>query len=148
MSEEQNTPLQLNEFSKDAKNRSEFFYNFVKNQNLTLLPGRYGGEYNNDHVAIGEENGEFLLFFGTKIQPEGEGIQLDPHAMGPFMQGSVEWLKMIVLAMRQSKGLDEATLTRFEQAIDTRSIRVSVLFVDLEKRGLSLLPIYVESFQD
>lgn len=140
------SPLYLNEYCDDAQQRSEFFYNFVKSHSLTLLPGRYGGEYNNDHVALGEQDGELTVYFGTKIMPAGEGIQLDKFSMGPFMQGSVAWLKMIIQAMKACDGLPPALLEKFERSIEDGRISVVVFYVDIENSSLSLLPLAVEDW--
>jgi hypothetical protein len=48
---------QLNEFSIDARRRSDIFIKLARQQGLEVLTGRYGGEYNNDMLAAGDNNG-------------------------------------------------------------------------------------------
>lgn len=45
----------MNDFSEDAIRRTSLFTRVAERNNMKVLLGRYGGEYNNDMVAISEK---------------------------------------------------------------------------------------------
>ncbi|MGL6011819.1 MAG: hypothetical protein ACRC0J_10000, partial [Shewanella oncorhynchi] len=55
---------QMNEYSADARRRSDIFVTVAKQQDLEILAGRFGGEYKNEMLAAGEKNGQFLVNIG------------------------------------------------------------------------------------
>ncbi len=70
----QDISYQMNEYSTDARRRSDIFVTVAEQQGLEVLPGRFGGEYNNDMLAAGEKNGQFLLMLGTEGSPHKSAI--------------------------------------------------------------------------
>lgn len=72
----------MNDLSKDAQVRSQLFESFVGRYNATLVPGQYGGDYNNDQLAMSESDGKVTLFLGLKLFDSQGGLQLDPASLG------------------------------------------------------------------
>lgn len=130
--------LQMNQFCQKAKVWDDLFSNVATGQGLTLLPGRYGGEYNNDQVAVGKLHGDFVVFFGIKLD-HGAGLQLDTLALGPFMQGSADWLTMIHHIMQRTPDIDAALSAEFNQHLQANTIAVHVLFIDTATSSLKSL---------
>ncbi len=82
--------------------RSRLFASLAQKDKYEVLPGRYGGEYNNDMLALGPRRAEGweILLLGLKVT-DGEGnVQLDMHSMGPLRQMSRQWLEAVVHALR------------------------------------------------
>lgn len=71
---EEKSVFALNEFSDDAKDRSALFESLARKEGFIVLPGRYGGEYNNDMLAIRQSDDQTILMLGLKVTaPEHRG---------------------------------------------------------------------------
>lgn len=92
----------MNNLPKDAQVRSKFFESLVGRYNATLIPGRYGGDYNNDQLAISEDNGNVTLFLGLKLLDSQGGLQLDAASLGPHVQFSKPWFCALVASLKSS----------------------------------------------
>ena len=136
--------LPMNEFSTDAVKRSGLFESIASRQGLTILPGRFGGEYNNDMVAIGDNGDDFILLFGLKTVEEGRDIQLDRMAIGPFLQGSSEWLKLIVYSMELYDELDATLMAKFKEHVENKTISLNLLYLDLDEKQMNILPLAIQ----
>lgn len=78
-----------------AKVRTEFFESIMTRNGYEILPGRYGGEYNNDQIALRVDDESSSLMLGLKsLNDDGSG-QLDVMSLGANMQLSDEWLKAV-----------------------------------------------------
>lgn len=136
-------PYHMNVFSSDARKRSDIFTKVINKQGFTILPGRYGGEYNNDMLAAGEKEGQFMLLLGMKTTGSDGGIQLDSYSMGDFLQFSKNWLMMVVQSLRL--GGKELTLAdKIEQHTQTGDISLSVVYLDLNSKELNIIPVAMQ----
>lgn len=134
---------QMNEYSADARRRSDIFVTVAKQQDLEILAGRFGGEYNNEMLAAGEKNGQFLLILGMKTTGSDGGIQLDKLSMGSFLQFSKPWLNMVVYSLRLS-GTQLAIADKIESHVKDGSISLAVAFIDMETKKLNIIPLTVQ----
>ncbi len=134
---------QMNDFSVDARRRSEMFIKVAKQQGFEVLPGRYGGEYNNDMLAAGEKNGQFMLILGMKITGSDGGIQLDKHSMGAFLQLSKSWLEMVVYSLRLSDK-HSSIADKIEMHTQQESISLAVTYIDMDTKQLNMLPLNIQ----
>lgn len=67
----------MNNQSEQAIIRSRLFESLMQRHGAVLIPGRYGGDYNNDQLGFAEVDGEVTLFLGLKILDDEGGLQLD-----------------------------------------------------------------------
>ncbi|WP_281214071.1 hypothetical protein [Shewanella insulae] len=134
---------QMNEFSHDARQLAGIFSDFVNGKKMTLLPGRYGGEYNNDMLAFGEMDGRQTLLLGLKVTGTDGGIQLDRMSMGPFTQCTLPWLRMVLHSL-VSLGGQESLISNIEQALASGELLMAVVFIDRDTRKLNMLPVVLD----
>lgn len=119
----------LHEHCEVGRERARLFLFFVDSLGFSLLPGRYGGELNNDMLAIGEKEGKTVLLLGLKAVDEAGGVHIDQMSMGPHKQLSDAWLD----AVAYSLSLQEET-SHFAAAIsfakDSRTLERTIVFAD------------------
>ena len=119
----------LHEYCDVGRERARLFTFFVDSLGFSLLPGRYGGELNNDMLAIGEKDGKTVVLLGLKAVDEDGGIHIDQMSMGPYKQLSGAWLDTVAYSL----GLHEET-RHFADAInfarDSRTLERTIVFVD------------------
>ncbi|ESE40928.1 hypothetical protein [Shewanella decolorationis] len=139
----QDISYQMNEYSTDARRRSDIFVTVAEQQGLEVLPGRFGGEYNNDMLAAGEKNGQFLLMLGMKITGSDGGIQLDKQSMGCFLQFSKPWLDMVIYSLRLS-GTQFAIADKIERHVKDNTISLAIAFIDMETKKLNIIPLTIQ----
>lgn len=89
----------MNTFSDEAEIRTQLFVSLATKDGLTVLPGRYGGEYNNDMLAVKDIDGKTLLVLGLKVSDDEGNQQLDMQSMGAHRQFSPEWLDTIIYSL-------------------------------------------------
>ena len=99
---EQNT-YALHEHCDVGQGRAKLFDYYAQSEDFTIIPGRYGGELNNDMLAIGEKNGSTVLSLGLKaLDPNGSFV-IDTMSLGPHKQFSSSWLNVLVYSLEQSE---------------------------------------------
>ncbi|WP_311970806.1 hypothetical protein [Pseudomonas baltica] len=72
----------MNKLNEQAQLRSRLFASLVAKQGANVMPGRYGGGYNNDQLAYQENDGVVTLLLGLKLTGDDVGIQLDTESLG------------------------------------------------------------------
>jgi len=130
----------MNVFSEDGQRRTKLFSNICNNSSWQLLPGRFGGEYNNDMLAYQVKDDNITLYLGLKLIKADKGIQLDQLSMGNFNQFSYRWLKTVAY----STSLDEKTIgfsNKLTEVINTDKLNLIVVYLDLSSQQMNLLPI-------
>lgn len=132
--------LALNLFSDAAKSRTNLFVSITERDGLKVIPGRYGGEYNNDMLAIGEANEKTILMLGVKLTSPNGDLQLDACSMGPHMQFSPEWLDAVIYSLSLSGDL-KSTADRIASARDSRTLVMGVMFVERETGKLNIVAV-------
>lgn len=134
----------MHEYSAAAKQRSDLFTSITQRDGLHLLPGRYGGEYNNDMLAIGQKDGKTILMLGLKVTGADGGLQLDMMSLGPHRQMSKEWLSVVVYSLGslfQTKEIaDEISV-----AIQSRTLVTGVLYLDKDDGQVKAISISQET---
>lgn len=96
------TTYAMNDFSDEARTRSELFMSLAKKEGLAVFPGRYGGEFNNDMLAVRQIDGQTILALGLKVTDHNGDLQLDTMSMGPHHQFSSEWLDAVIYSLNLS----------------------------------------------
>lgn len=99
--------------SDQAKIRSSLFESITLRDGCELIPGRYGGDYNNDQLAIRKNGDSVILLLGLKLFDKSGETYLDKSSLGPFMQLSAPWLDALVQCLK----IDSAT-TKFAEIIE------------------------------
>jgi len=133
----------MNDFSEDANKRTKLFHRIAEQNNMTVLPGRYGGEYNNDMIAIGDKHNSPTLWLGLKVTGDKGDLQLDKHSMGGFLQFSSNWLKMVITSLHlQTKHHDASNF--IEQALITQTLSLGVVYIDIETKQPNVLPMAIQ----
>ncbi|MCE1239680.1 MAG: hypothetical protein LWW83_07185 [Azonexaceae bacterium] len=118
--------LAMNAYSEEARIRSSLFESIAHRYGFSVIEGRFGGEYNNDQLALKEQNGRTLLLLGLKATgPKGD-LQLDQMSMGPFLQFSSEWLSAVIQSLKLSRS-QYANAAAIEQARNSKSLDLVVL---------------------
>lgn len=133
----------LNDFSQEALTRTKIFTKVAEQNNLIVLPGRYGGEFNNDLIAVKEQNDGISLFLGIKTLGEDGGVQLDTHSMGQYLQCSKPWLSMVVQSLKLSKN-HLAIADKIEQSTNNETIQLVVVYIDTNSKQLNMLPLKIQ----
>ena len=90
----------MNVFSPEAATRSKLFESLVRKEGFSLISGRFGGEFNNDQLAIRIDGGRTQLLLGLKVTDEAGNLQLDTQSMGPYQQFSRNWLLAVCHALK------------------------------------------------
>ncbi|STQ91128.1 hypothetical protein [Iodobacter fluviatilis] len=132
----------LHEYSEYAIKRSSIFVSTVENDGFEVLPGRYGGEYNNDMLAIGKskEQDKDILLLGLKVTGDDGDLQLDMKSLGSHRQLSSEWLDVVVYSLRLSEqGCHFAE--RIAAALAADRLVTGVVYLDGEDEKVKLIRI-------
>ena len=128
--------------SESAKQRSQLFTSLVEKDGLGVLPGRYGGDYNNDMLAMSNGNqGAPILVLGLKVTGADGGVQLDRSSMGPLRQLSKEWLKTVTFGLRQSDAAAGAFADRIERAMAANTLVTGLLILDRVTQKVTMLRV-------
>jgi hypothetical protein len=118
--------LAMNAYSEEARIRSSLFESIVLRYGFRVIEGRFGGEYNNDQLALKEQDGRTLLLLGLKAtSPKGD-LQLDQMSMGPFLQFSPEWISAVIQSLKLSQS-QYANAVAIEQARNSKKLDLVVL---------------------
>ena len=132
----------MNEFSDDAIKRTDLFKRIAEQNDMQVLPGCYGGEYNNDMLAIGKQYNEVIVWLGIKVTGVGGDLQLDRKSMGSFLQFSTDWFKMVIVSLRLLGAENTAGL--IEEGLLKRTLKLGLLYIDLESGEPSVLPMAIQ----
>jgi hypothetical protein len=132
----------MNNLSKDAQVRSQLFESLVGRYNATLIPGRYGGDYNNDQLAISEADGNVTLFLGLKLLDSQGALQLDAASLGPHLQYSKPWFSALVASLKVSLNTVEFSI-KIESALSQKLLVACVVCMDPVTQDIKLLRILV-----
>ncbi len=128
--------------SESAKQRSQLFTSLVEKDGLGVLPGRYGGDYNNDMLAMSNGNhGAPILVLGLKVTGADGGVQLDMSSMGPLRQLSKEWLKTVTFGLRQSDTAAGAFADSIERAMAANTLVTGLLILDRVTQKVNMLRV-------
>ncbi|MCU1741155.1 MULTISPECIES: hypothetical protein [unclassified Pseudomonas] len=132
----------MNHLSEKAKERTQLFESLVLRQGAALIPGRYGGDYNNDQLAIFESDSNVTLLLGLKFLDAQGGLQLDTASLGPHTQYSKPWLNTLVMSLNCLQ--ETAQLARkIDNAIDKGTLVACVVCLDVETQEVKMLRIAV-----
>jgi len=119
----------LHEHCDAGRDRAKLFTFFAQSIGYSIIPGRYGGELNNDMLALGEKYGHTVLVLGLKAVEPGGAIRIDTMSLGPYKQMSPAWLDVLVFSL----GLSEETI-HFADAIsfarDSGTLALELVFVE------------------
>lgn len=132
----------MNNQSEQAKIRSRLFESLVQRHEAVLVPGRYGGDFNNDQLGFVEKDGEVTLFLGLKILGDEGGLQLDNSSLGPHVQYSTFWLKALIQCLK----LDSETVgysNKIEAAMGNDSLVAAVICMDGNTQEIKVFRVAV-----
>ncbi|MCX7207746.1 MAG: hypothetical protein NT086_17555 [Proteobacteria bacterium] len=134
--------IAMNIFSQEAKIRTELFESISKRNDFNLINGRWGGEFNNDHLALKEQDGRTVLLLGLKLtSPEGN-LQLDQMSMGPFVQLSPLWLSAVIQSLKLDKNQSEVA-NKLERAKNSKTLDTMLLLFDKVSNNVKFLKVRV-----
>lgn len=90
----------MNNASNEAKQRTKLFESLMAKQGALILPGRFGGDYNNDQIAIIRRGAAIDILLGLKILEKDGSLQFDMLSLGAFMQLSRVWLNALIACLK------------------------------------------------
>ncbi|EJM15016.1 hypothetical protein PMI21_03444 [Pseudomonas sp. GM18] len=132
----------MNNQSEQAIIRSRLFESLVQRHGAVLIPGRYGGDFNNDQLGFAEVDGEVTLLLGLKILDDEGGLQLDNSSLGPHVQYSTSWLKALIQCLK----LDSETIgysMKIEAAMSRGSLVAGVICMNGKSQEIKMLRVAV-----
>lgn len=132
--------LAMNLFSQEAKSRTELFESVAKGHGFVVLTGRFGGEFNNDQLAVKQQDDRTLLLLGLKRTGALGDLQLDQFSMGPFMQFSGDWLTAVVQVLKIDR-TQYVTAFRIELARKLKKLDLVVLLIDHTTQEVKFLGV-------
>jgi hypothetical protein len=134
--------LPMNAFSQEAKLRSQLFESVSKKYGFKEINGRFGGEFNNDQLAIKEQDGRTILLLGLKATGPSGDLQLDQMSMGPFLQFSADWVKAVIECLKIDRQ-QYITAFQIELARNTKKLDLVVLLFDRVTKETKFLAVGV-----
>lgn len=134
--------LAMNVFSQEARLRTGLFESIANRYGFDLINGRWGGEFNNDQLAIKEQDGRTILLLGLKSTSPSGDLQLDQMSMGPFLQFSSNWLSAVIQCLKIDR-MQLLTATKIEFARDVKALDFVVLLVDKNNKDVKFLKVTV-----
>lgn len=140
---EAKTAYAMNVFSEEARTRSALFESIAKREGLSLLPGRYGGEYNNDMLAVREVDGGTHLVLGLKVTNQNGDLQMDIMSMGPHRQFSPEWIDTIIYALSRTEE-DQRFADMLSTAKAASTLTMGLMFLDKVDQQVKVIAISPE----
>ena len=132
--------LAMNTFSQAARTRSQLFESLVKKDGYNLINGRFGGEYNNDQLAIKVDRGVVTLLLGLKATGQSGDLQLDQMSMGPFVQFSNEWISAVIQCLKLDHK-QNTIASQIEEARNTKKLILGVLLINKLTKDMTVLRI-------
>jgi len=114
----------------------------VAKYNALVLPGRYGGDYNNDQLAIVEGDGKVTLMLGLKLLEDNGGLQLDNASLGPHTQYSNSWIRALVGCLSCNPETENVSV-KINQALEAGALDAVVLILNQDSHQVSLLKINI-----
>jgi hypothetical protein len=132
----------MNNQSEQAIIRSRLFESLVQRHGAVLVPGRYGGDYNNDQLGFVEIGGEVKLFLGLKILDDEGGLQLDSSSLGPHLQYSIPWFKALVQCLKLNSESVEYS-SKIEIAMGRGSLLAWVICMNSSSQEITMFRVAV-----
>lgn len=131
----------MNNRSEQAQLRSKLFINYSERNGAVVLPGRWGGDFNNDQLAIYQTEGGVVLLLGLKTTSAQESeISLDTNSLGSYVQFSAPWLRSLILCLRQDEMFHDFA-DMIEKSWIGKTLIGSLLVLDTDTEVMSLLRI-------
>lgn len=78
--------------NEQVRQRASLFESVAVRRGFRILPGKYGGDFQSDQLAIQVANGKTTLLLGPLVTSSDGDLQLDMSSMGGHMQYSREWI--------------------------------------------------------
>lgn len=132
----------MNKLNEQAQLRSRLFASLVAKQGANVMPGRYGGDYNNDQLAYQENNGVVTLLLGLKLTGDDGGVQLDTESLGPHTQYTKPWCSALVqclLLNPESVPYGE----KIKVALDSGKLVAEVVGMNAETHAVFMIKVEV-----
>lgn len=139
---EQSDDLGFNDFSESARLRKELFESMCTERGATILPGRYGGKYNSNMLALYEKNGASMLILGIVDTNKSGGIQLDTHSLGDHMQLSPKWIDVLIYSLRLSPSSREFS-EHLERSRASDSLSTACMYINSDTQEVGMIKINV-----
>ena len=134
--------LSMNVFSQEAKLRSQLFESVSNKYGFEEIKGRFGGEFNNDQLAIKKQDGRTILLLGLKATGPSGDLQLDQMSMGPFLQFSSDWVKAVIECLKIDRQ-QQIIGFQIELARNTKKLDLVVLLFDRVTKETKFLAVGV-----
>lgn len=132
----------MNSQSEQAIVRSQLFGSLVEKYGGVLIPGRYGGDFNNDQLGFAETAENVTLFLGLKILDGEGGLQLDSASLGPHVQYSAPWLKALVQCLKLNAETTQYS-TKIEAAMSRGSLVAGVICMNDNSQEIKMFRVAV-----
>lgn len=142
LSHSADTERPMNEFSEQSGLRSRLFESFVTRQGATVLPGRYGGDYNGDQLAyMALPDQKIVLLLGVKVPSKNGDVQLDRYSLGDHMQFSPDWVAVLVFSLALADATKVAASVIADAQRDGRLTTALLILKPEDANPLVVLPI-------
>lgn len=132
----------MNSQSEQAIVRSKLFEWLVNKYGGVLIPGRYGGDFNNDQLGFAEAAENVTLFLGLKILDGEGGLQLDSASLGPHVQYSAPWLKALVQCLKLNAETTQYSV-KIEAAMSRGDLIAAVICMDSNSKEMKVFRVAV-----
>lgn len=134
--------MAMNTNSPEARQRSELFESISKRHGFIILNGRWGGEFNNDQLALQEQDGKTILLLGLKVTSPSGDLQLDQMSLGPFVQLSPLWISAVIQCLKLDK--EQADISsKIERAQKSNTLLPTLLIYDKSSNDVKFLRVKV-----
>jgi len=126
--------------NEQAQVRAELFESIMTRNGYEVVPGRYGGEYNNDQIAIQISDDQSSLMLGLKSLNEDGSGQLDTMSLGSNMQLSDEWLDAVVACLDVNPET-KVFADKIKIVKSHKSFTRGMVVINLLSKAISYIPI-------
>ena len=130
----------MNVQSTAAKERSKIFEQVATEQGFTVIRGRFGGEFNNDQLAIRSQANYTHLLLGLQVTDASGEVQLDTLSMGPHRQFTRKWIRAVCYALRLDP-TQSAHATAIEGALADGTLVPAALVLTRPDANIGILRI-------
>lgn len=132
----------MNNRSEQAALRSKLFASLVGKQGAVVLPGRYGGDYNNDHLAYVENGDTLTLILGLKVLEEEGGVHLDNASLGPHTQYTKPWFMALIGSLAQDPET-KSIAVRIEKSLRDDMLVGAIICLDQATQQVSMFKVEI-----
>jgi hypothetical protein len=129
------------DMTEQARLRSALFESVVTRNGFRMLPGRYGGDFQSDQLALQIANGKTTLVLGLLTTSPGGDLQLDRSSMGGHMQFSREWIIGVARALEEEHA-DPADAETIRNAFREGKLYLGALII---KPGKDVIVLRIET---